>query len=431
MLFRSTTIFSVLSISSLFVGGIYAYQQDQRQPLGQRGGNVQSAEARQPLGERGGIVVAQPGRTLEPEQALIKTAVPEKKKKKHKKNKQKDRSRDQIGEKSQSATSSHVMPVVVAQPRDQERPVIVNTPILVQEKKHKKDKSRQTLGERSDRIDISDRQPIMVAQPRQEIGPQSQISIQGSVSFPQSRQVITPLEKGPRQIIGERERPRPMQNTPFGVGVRQPIGVNSPVVVPTPLQRSERPAISVGFQMGNAVVAQPQRPVIVPRPMPQVIVIDRNSAIYSSAVLTPYFISRRGDSLQLDNGSSWNVRPRDRKVVRKWNNGDAIVIETGRFFSWSTYKLVNYTLGVSVDVELNDTVCNGMLSHWVAEINPFEGYLRLQDGSVWRMSTHELLNWQVNDDVIIALSKNFFSNNSSYVLINPRAKSRLVAVFSL
>ncbi|MBA3602184.1 MAG: hypothetical protein H0W50_00710 [Parachlamydiaceae bacterium] len=427
MLFRSTSILSVLSISSLFLGGIYAYQQDERQPLGQRG-NFQTTEARQPLGERGGIVVAQPGRTSEPEQALIKMAVPEKKKKEHKKNKKKDKSRDQIGEKGQGASPLHAMPVVVAQPRQQERPVVVNTPVMIKEKKHKKDKSRQTLGERSDRNDISDRQPIMVAQPRQEIGPQSQLSIQRPLSLPQSRQVITPLEKGPRQVIGERARP--MQNAPV-VGLRQPIGVNSPVVVPTPLQRSERPAISVGFQMGNAVVAQPQRPVIVPRPMPQVIVIDRNSAIYPSAVLTPYFISRRGDSLQLDNGSSWNVRPRDRKIVRKWDNGDAIVIETGRFFSWSTYKLVNYTRGVSVDVELNDAVCNGMLSHWVAEINPFEGYLRLQDGSVWRMSTHELLNWQVNDDVIIALSKNFFSNNSSYVLINPRVKSRLVAVFSL
>jgi hypothetical protein len=272
-----------------------------------------------------------------------------------------------------------------------------------------------------------------MVQQRQEINPS--ISIQGSISIPQQRtqqQVAAPLEKGQRQVIGERART--MQNSPVAVGVRQPIGTNSAVVVPTPLQRSERPILSVGFEMGNSgsvVVSQPQRHVIVPRPLPQVIVIDRNSAAYSSAVLTPYFISRRGDSIQLDNGSSWAVRHRDRGTVRQWNTGDAIVIETGRFFSWSTYKLVNYTRNVSVDVELNDPVCNGIMSHWVAEVNPFEGYLRLQDGSVWRMSTNELLNWQVNDDVIIALSKNFFSSSSSYVLINPRVKTRLVAVFSL
>lgn len=401
------SVFSLFSISALFLSSMQAYQPDQRQPIGQR--SVQPTEVR-PAGQQASIVVVQPREQIKPAQAAqqaVDVLVPAKKKKP-----KKDKSRQPIGERAEA-------PVVTMQARPQELPSAMHVTVPRKKERHKKDKSRQTLGERSNKAAI-----IPINQQRQEIGPKT--AVQTSIVVPQ--QVVTPAWQERRVLTGEPTRP--IQKAPVSMEGHQPINANAVVSVPAPLHRSERPHLTVGLEMNPATVSRPQRPLIVQRPLPQVIVIDRNSVAYNSATLTPYFISQRGDSIQLDDGSNWKVRERDRRAVRQWNNGDVVVIEAGRFFCWSTYSLVNYTNGTSIDVELINPVCNGVLSHWIIEVNPFEGYLRLQDGSVWRMSTYELLNWNINDDVIIALSKNWFSNDSSYVMINPRAKTRLVAVFN-
>lgn len=173
-----------------------------------------------------------------------------------------------------------------------------------------------------------------------------------------------------------------------------------------------------------------QRPVVVQRSLPSTIVIDRRCAPCPYLTLTPYAISKKGDLIELDDGSVWEVRHRDRRSVKRWAPGDLIVIETGQFFSWSTYKLVNYSRHESVDVELSmNQGWGGRSSHWIVEVNPIQGYLRLEDGSIWRMSASELAQWRVNDDVILGLSKDWFSDQYTYVLINPRAKNRFIAIF--
>lgn len=215
--------------------------------------------------------------------------------------------------------------------------------------------------------------------------------------------------------------------------VQRPIDSTVAIVPHATSQAVPRPAaypVRNSVPVVNMAIQAPQRPVIVSRPLPQAVVIDRRSAAYPYATLTPYAISAKGDFIQLEDGSQWKVRHRHYSAVRRWSVGDAILIETGKFFTWSAYKLVNYTRGEFVDVELIEPVCNGVFSRWITEINVYGGYLRLQDGSIWRMSANELLNWSVNDDVVIALSKDWFSSHCSYVLINPRAKNRLVAILS-
>ncbi|MBA3238568.1 MAG: hypothetical protein H0T62_09525 [Parachlamydiaceae bacterium] len=229
-----------------------------------------------------------------------------------------------------------------------------------------------------------------------------------------------------RQEVGVRASSEPIQQ-PIVTDIRQPIGSREmPTVQYKAPIRIERP-----IQLPTATVQVPQRPVIRARSLPPVILIDRRSESYGSATLTPNLISRKGDYIQLDDGSNWRVRHKDQKRVKNWKQEDLIVIETGQLFTWSIYKLVNYSRAESSDVELIQPTRNGLLSHWITEIHPFDGYLRLQDGSVWRMDTSELLNWHINDDVIIGLSKDLFSSHYSYILINPRAKTRLLATFNL
>jgi len=181
----------------------------------------------------------------------------------------------------------------------------------------------------------------------------------------------------------------------------------------------------------NTPVAR-QRPIVVHTPLPQTIIINQCSAVCPYVTLTPYAIAKKGNYIELTDGSVWKVRHRDRSKVKKWRSSDTIVIETANFFSWYAYNLVNYTRNESVDVELhlNDDRIGGT-SHWIVEVNPYMGYVRLENGSVWRMSTSELVNWSQNDDVIIGLSKDWFSSRYDYILINPRAQGRFTATFEL
>ncbi len=175
-----------------------------------------------------------------------------------------------------------------------------------------------------------------------------------------------------------------------------------------------------------------ERPIIIQRPLPQTIVINKRSAICPFATLTPLIIAKKGNFIELNDGSVWKVRHRDRNKVRKWSPNDAIVIETGKFFSWHAYSLVNYSRGETIDVELYLTDnWSGSASHWIAEINPIQGFVRLENGSIWRMSTSELASWTLNDDVIIGLSRDWFSNQYNYILINPKAKNRFTALLEL
>lgn len=221
-----------------------------------------------------------------------------------------------------------------------------------------------------------------------------------------------------RQSVGDRA-------TPSSKVIQQP--QSAVVHLGEAPQRAARPQFNISLSCGSQPV---QRPVIVARPMPQKIIIDARSSVYSCVALTPYSISKKGEFIQLEDGSQWKVRNRHQKYVKRWNAGDAVVIEASSFFTWSTYKLVNHTRNESADVELIEPLVNGSYSHWIAEIHPFNGYLRLQDGSIWRMSSKELMQWRVNDDVIVALNKDWFSGHYSYMLVNPRVKNRLVATFS-
>jgi hypothetical protein len=172
-----------------------------------------------------------------------------------------------------------------------------------------------------------------------------------------------------------------------------------------------------------------QRPVVIQRPLPPTIIVNHCSAPCQFVTLSPLAVAKKGNFIELNDGSTWKVRHRDRSKVKKWCSSDAIVIETGKFFTWSTYSLVNYSRNESIDVEL--CLCDnwqGTSSHWITEINPLQGYVRLENGSTWKISTCELASWSIYDDVYIGVSKDWFFNQYNYVLINPNAKTRFTAV---
>ncbi|MBA2728799.1 MAG: hypothetical protein H0U49_11585 [Parachlamydiaceae bacterium] len=236
---------------------------------------------------------------------------------------------------------------------------------------------------------------------------------------------VSPYSTQPGTVFGANRQP-PQQFQTVNVETRAP-AMAAPVNINT--SSNSHPFNSHRQMPVNTQVVR-QRPIVVHTALPQTILIDQRSAVCPFVTLTPYAIAKKGNYLELSDGSVWKVRHRDRNKVKKWKASDAVIIETGKFFSWHAYSLVNYSRNETIDVELHlrDNL-NGNTSHWIVEVNPYQGYVKLENGSVWRMSTAELAAWSQNDDVIIGLSRDWFSRHHNYVLINPKAKSRFTATF--
>ncbi|MGZ3632920.1 MAG: hypothetical protein ACXWM7_01145 [Parachlamydiaceae bacterium] len=186
-------------------------------------------------------------------------------------------------------------------------------------------------------------------------------------------------------------------------------------------QRAERPSLA-----NVSISTRLPRPICVAKPLPKSIDIHPRSTRYPFAALTPIGPLKNENFLSLDNGSHWKIRHRDLSTCKNWKKGDCILIEAGKFFSWSTYKLVNHTRHESIDAELYTPIREGSLAHWIIAIHPCEGSLQLQDHSTWKINSSDLAEWAVGDDVMIGITKNWFSNDYSYLLINPRTQNRLI-----
>ena len=192
-------------------------------------------------------------------------------------------------------------------------------------------------------------------------------------------------------------------------------------VMPSVPQRAERPSLAI-----TSISTSLPRPICVAKPLPKSIDMHPNSTRYPYAALTPLGPLKNENLLALDNGSHWKIRHRDLRTCKNWKKGDCILIESGKFFSWSTYQLVNHTRHESIDAELYTPIREGSLAHWIIAIHPYEGSLQLQDHSTWKIKSPNLAQWAIGDDVIIAITKNWFSNDYSYLLINPRTQNRLI-----
>lgn len=228
------------------------------------------------------------------------------------------------------------------------------------------------------------------------------------------QQVAVPAPQSNHAAVFQGSRNAAPQTQTITVGHHQ---THSPVVIPK-------------VQIGVTTAPVRQRPIVIQAALPKTIVINQRSAICPFVTLSPYTIAKKGNYIELSDGSIWQVRHRDRNKVKKWRSSDSVVIETSSFLSWYAYSLVNYSRNETIDVELYASDSwHGNAAHWIEEVNPFQGYVKLENGSIWHLSTSELAAWSVNDDVIIGLSKDWFSSQYNYVLINPKAKSRFTAIF--
>lgn len=145
-----------------------------------------------------------------------------------------------------------------------------------------------------------------------------------------------------------------------------------------------------------------------------------HQGIYQS----PKVVSPLGDTVELIDGSIWNVCSNHRYKTFDWLTTDQIIIKPNHnWFSVYHYTLTNLNTKANVSVNLSvPPHYNGVHTHWIAAIDHVNRQVCLEDGTVWTMrkSDRSALNkWAVNDTLIMGVNNGYFSSKAHpNILIN-------------
>lgn len=133
-------------------------------------------------------------------------------------------------------------------------------------------------------------------------------------------------------------------------------------------------------------------------------------------------VSALGDSLEIEDGSVWEINSSDGYKALHWKMRDPLIItQNRRWFSSYDYKIQNKTTGSTVDVNLKlGPFENGQYTNYIAIMDRRKGELALTDSSNWEICPRDrslFRNWKENQAIIIGVNTSW---ESSYdiLLIN-------------
>lgn len=152
-------------------------------------------------------------------------------------------------------------------------------------------------------------------------------------------------------------------------------------------------------------------------------------------------VSITGNTVELMDGSIWEINPSDEGLINFWAYTDLIYItpNNSRFIPYifrSSYmfRLSNMVTGDSVSVNLKmgpiAPIYNSIYTHWIKAIDYYYNLVYLEDGSVWNMSSWDssvVQQWIPGDVMIIAVNDDWLFSYSKYVLINVATLNYAVA----
>ncbi len=134
---------------------------------------------------------------------------------------------------------------------------------------------------------------------------------------------------------------------------------------------------------------------------------------HEGAFHRPIVITINGDTVELEDGSCWQVYFFDRNKTLDWFTTDRIIITQNMgWFSSSSYyyELVNLDKIYNNHVRVNLVIkpfYNGYYTHWITAIDPIMNEVYLDDGTIWAMDPfdHSMIrDWRINDTVIIGVN---------------------------
>jgi hypothetical protein len=126
------------------------------------------------------------------------------------------------------------------------------------------------------------------------------------------------------------------------------------------------------------------------------------------------------ESVELEDGSIWTINPWDVNKTANWLDTDVLVISPNHtWFSSYPFRITNQNTGKSIQVNLTlGPIYNGPSTHWIVDIDYLNGFVFLEDHTVWEMSPFDIEQWVINDTVIIGINDAWFSFSQPNILIN-------------
>lgn len=134
-------------------------------------------------------------------------------------------------------------------------------------------------------------------------------------------------------------------------------------------------------------------------------------------------IADNGRSIEIEDGSHWEVSSSDSYILNSWRHSDQLVITPN--YSWFgayEYYIVNKSDRDS-SVRANlwvGPLQYGARSHWIVDIDPIGGHVRLENDMIWCIDPKDAFvfrSWAINDHVIMGTYDSWFSPYT-HILIN-------------
>lgn len=121
-----------------------------------------------------------------------------------------------------------------------------------------------------------------------------------------------------------------------------------------------------------------------------------------------------GHTLDMEDGTRWEIHPSDTFRLNSWRLNDPIVISPN--YSWCSsgdFYITNQNTNTAVRADLVvSPIAFGPYSHWIIGIDYTNGQVYLENGTTWSMSEGDFFvyrNWAVNDHIIMGYNDSFFS----------------------
>jgi hypothetical protein len=127
-------------------------------------------------------------------------------------------------------------------------------------------------------------------------------------------------------------------------------------------------------------------------------------------------------SIEMEDGSHWEISSYDSYILRNWQRDDSLVITPN--YSWLSsydYYITNKSKNTFVKANLYvGPVIFGPFSHWIVDIDHIGGHVYLENQMVWCVNPQDnyvLKDWAINDHIILGVYDSWFSSYD-HILIN-------------
>ncbi len=127
-------------------------------------------------------------------------------------------------------------------------------------------------------------------------------------------------------------------------------------------------------------------------------------------------------TIELEDGSHWEISSFDAYTLRNWRREDTLVITPNySWFNSCDYYISNKSNNTFVRANLYvGPVTYGPFSHWIVNVDYLGGHIYLENQMIWCINPQDsyvIKDWAINDHIIMGLCDSWLSP-FDHILIN-------------